>query len=251
MGGHSHWAGIKHKKAITDAKRGKVWTRIVREITMAAKMGGGKPADNPRLRKAVDDARAANMPAENVKRAIQKGTGELPGANYEELTFEGYAPGGVAVFAEGTTDNRNRSTNEIRKIFEDHGGNMGQAGCVAFQFEKKGTLSVPKSKTTEEALMELALELGADDIKSEDADVFEVFTPPQALQAVADGLKAKGLPVESPEVAMVPKSTVPVASEETARKILELMEGLEAHDDVSNVYANFDIPDTILAAIEK
>jgi YebC/PmpR family DNA-binding regulatory protein len=251
MGGHSHWAGIKHKKAIVDAKRGKVWTRIVREITMAARTGGGSPDGNPRLRKAVDDARAANMPAENVKRAIQKGTGELPGALYEELTYEGYAPGGVAILAEGTTDNRNRSTNEIRQIFEEHGGNMGQAGCVSFLFEKKGYLAVPKSKTTEDELMTLALDLGAEDLKSEDPDVFEITTQPQNFQAVVDGLKAKGLPVDSPEITMIPKTTVPVGAEEPARKILALMEGLDAHDDVSNVYANFDIPDKILTALEK
>ncbi|MEI8192090.1 MAG: YebC/PmpR family DNA-binding transcriptional regulator [candidate division NC10 bacterium] len=251
MGGHSHWAGIKHKKAATDAKKGKAWTRIVREITIAAKYGGGSPEGHPRLRKAVDGARAANMPAENVKRAIQKGTGELPGANYEELTYEGYAPGGVAVYSEGTTDNRNRSTNEVRQIFEEHGGNMGQAGCVSFLFEKKGCIAVPRAKTSEEDLMTLVLDLGADDLESGDYDLFEVYTPAHKFQAVLDGLKAKGIPVQSSEILMRPKTTVPVASEDDARRVLALMDALDDNDDVSKVYANFDIPDKLLAAIEK
>ncbi|MBI5244777.1 MAG: YebC/PmpR family DNA-binding transcriptional regulator [Elusimicrobia bacterium] len=250
MGGHSHWAGIKHKKALVDAKRGKVWTRIVREITMAAKMGGGSPEGNPRLRKAVDDARNSNMPAENIKRAIQKGTGELPGAVYEEVTFEGYAPGNVAVYAEGTTDNRNRSTNAIRGIFEEHGGKMGQAGCVAYLFEKKGYITVPKSKTSEDELMTLALDLGAEDLKSEEADVFEVFTFPQSFQSVLDGLKAKGVAVETAELTMIPKMRVPVSAE-LAPKVLALVDALDDNDDVSHVHANFDIPDSVLADLEK
>ncbi|MFA6092938.1 MAG: YebC/PmpR family DNA-binding transcriptional regulator [Elusimicrobiota bacterium] len=250
MGGHSHWAGIKHKKALVDAKRGKVWTRIVREITIAAKTGGGSPDGNPRLRKAIDDSRAANMPAENIKRAIQKGTGELPGAMYEELTYEGYAPGGVAVLADGTTDNRNRSTNEIRKIFENHGGSMGQAGCVSFLFEKKGLITVLKSKTTEDELMTLALDLGAEDMRAEDSEVFEIITQPQSFQAVLDGLKAKGTAVDSSEITMLPKTRVPVGAD-LAPKILALIEGLDEHDDVSHVYANFDIPDNVLDSLAK
>jgi len=250
MGGHSHWAGIKHKKAVTDAKRGKVWTRIVREITIAAKTGGGSPEGNPRLRKAVDDARAANMPADNVKRAIQKGTGELPGSTYEEVTFEGYAPGNVAVYAEGTTDNRNRSTNVIRGIFEEHGGKMGQAGCVAYLFEKKGYIRVPKAKTNEDDLVALALDLGAEDMKSEEEDAFEIFTFPQNFQSVLDGLKAKGVAVESAEITMLPKMKVPVSAE-LAPKVIGLIDALDDNDDVSNVYANFDIPDSVLAALEK
>jgi YebC/PmpR family DNA-binding regulatory protein len=250
MGGHSHWAGIKHKKALVDAKRGKAWTRIVREITIAAKSGGGNAEGNPRLRKAVEDARAANMPAENIKRAVQKGTGELPGAVYEELTYEGYAPGGVAVFAEGTTDNRNRSTNEVRRIFEEHGGSMGPAGCVSFLFEKKGYVTVSKSKAGEDELLSLALELGAEDFKSEESDVFEIVTSPQALPSVVDGLKAKGVAVESGEVTMLPKSRVPVGAE-AASQVLKLVDALDDHDDVSNVYANFDIPDGILQSLER
>lgn len=249
MGGHSHWAGIKHKKAALDAKRGKVWTRIVREITIAAKIGGGNPDGNPRLRKAVDDARAANMPAENIKRAIQKGTGELPGAAFEELTLEGYGPGGVAVYCEGTSDNRNRTTNEVRKIFENNGGNMGAAGCVAYLFEKKGYIAVKKSALPEDDLLALALELGAEDVKSSGED-HEIYTAPAGLEALVAGLKAKGVEPATAEVTMVPKTEVPVG-EEAARKLIALVEELEAHDDVSHVYANFDIPDSVLAALEK
>ncbi len=250
MGGHSHWAGIKHKKAANDAKKGKVWTKIVREISIAAKTGGGDPGGNPRLRQAIDDARAANMPADNVKRAIQKGTGELPGAVYEELTYEGYGPGGVAVFAEGSTDNRNRTTNEVRKIFENNGGNMGQAGCVAFLFEKKGYIEVPKSKISEDDLLALTLDLGAEDIRSEGSEVFEVITPPQDFQAVLDALKAKGAAGETAELTMLPKTQVAVGAE-AAAKIIGLIEALEDHDDVSKVYANFDIPEKVLASLEK
>ena len=250
MGGHSHWAGIKHKKAANDAKRGKLWTKVVREITIAAKLGGGSSDTNPRLRKAVEDARAVNMPAENVKRAIQKGTGEIPGVTYEELTFEGYGPGGVAIFCEGSTDNRNRTTNQIRKIYEDHGGNLGGAGCVAFIFERTGYMTVKKTAVSEDALMDLALDLGAEDIKSDNPDDYEVLTAPSSFEAVRDGLKAKNIPVEAAEVTMLPKTTVAVG-EADAPKILGLIEDLEDHDDISHVYANFDIPDAILETLEK
>jgi YebC/PmpR family DNA-binding regulatory protein len=249
MGGHSHWAGIKHKKAANDAKKGKIWTKIVREITIAAKIGGGSVDTNVRLRKALEDARAANMPAENMKRAIQKGTGELPGAMYEELTFEGYGPGGVAVYCEGSTDNRNRTTNEIRKVFENNGGKMGSAGSVAFMFGRKGFLLVKKSAVAEDQLMDLVLELGAEDLKSE-GDDYEVTTPPQSFETVRDGLKAKNIPFESAELTMLPKNTVAIG-EADAPKVLKLVEELEDYDDVSHVYANFDIPDKILATLEK
>ncbi|MFH1724146.1 MAG: YebC/PmpR family DNA-binding transcriptional regulator [Elusimicrobiota bacterium] len=250
MSGHSKWASIKHKKAVVDAKKGKVWTKLVREITIAAKLGGGNPDNNPRLRKAIDDGRASNMPADNVKRAIQKGTGELPGALYEELTFEGYAPGGVAVYCEGSTDNRNRTTNQVRKIYEDNGGNMGSTGCVSFLFERKGYLRVKKERTSEEALMDMVLELGADDLKADSADDFEVLTAPESFEKVRDGLKEKGIPFESAEITMMPKTTV-VLDEAKAAKNLKLIEALEEHDDISHVYANFDIPDEIFAALEK
>jgi YebC/PmpR family DNA-binding regulatory protein len=251
MGGHSHWAGIKHKKALVDAKRGKVWTKLVREITIAAKIGGGNPDHNPRLRKAVDDARAENMPAENIKRAVQKGTGEIPGVVYEELTFEGYGPGGVAVFCEGSTDNRNRTTQQVRKVFEEHGGNMGSAGCVAFLFESRGYITVKKAAVAEDELMGVVLDAGAEDMKSDDPSDYEIYTTPQGFEAVRSAVKAKGIAMESAEVTRVPKTSVRVESPENAQKLLALIEGLEDHDDVSHVYSNFDIPDAILASLEK
>ena len=249
MGGHSHWAGIKHKKAITDAKKGKVWTKIVREITIAAKMGGGDPGGNPRLRKAIDDAKAANMPADNVKRAIQKGTGELPGATWEELTYEGYGPAGVAMLVEVTTDNRNRTLGEIRLIFEKNGGNLGSSGCVAWMFKSKGLITVAKSAVKdEEGLMGQAIDLGAEDILTDSAETYEIYTGPADLEKVKEGLAAAKVAVASAELTMKPENTVPVG-ERDAPKILKLMEALEAHDDVKNVFANFDIPDQVLAKL--
>lgn len=250
MSGHSKWAGIKHKKAVIDKKRGKLWTKIVREIQIAAKIGGGKLDANPRLRKAIDDAKAANMPQDNIKRAVQRGTGELPGVVYEEVTFEGYAVGGVAVFCDGTSDNRNRSTNEVRKIFERAGGNMGAPGAVAFLFERKGYITVKKSAMEEDKLMELVLELGAEDLKSEEQDVFEVITEPFGWEKVRDALKKKGVAVETAETTMLPKTTMKVEGEK-ASKVLELIEALEEYDDIAHVYANFDIPDEVLATLEK
>ncbi|MBI3553680.1 MAG: YebC/PmpR family DNA-binding transcriptional regulator [Elusimicrobia bacterium] len=248
MGGHSHWAGIKHKKAITDSKKGKVWTKIVKEITIAAKMGGGDPDMNPRLRRAIDDGKAANMPAENVKRAIQKGTGELPGVNYEELTYEGYAPGGVAVLVEVTTDNRNRTGDEIALIFTKNGGNRGAAGCVAWMFKPKGYLAVNKSDAkSEDALIEAALEAGAEDVIADQGDVYEIYCATSDLDKVKAAL-AKKFPVASAEAIMKPENTVAV-DEATAPKVLKLVELLEDHDDVKSVWANFDIPETILAKL--
>ena len=249
MGGHSHWAGIKHKKAITDAKKGKVWTKIVREITIAAKMGGGDPGSNPRLRRAIDDAKAANMPAENVKRGIMKGTGELPGVIYEELTYEGYGPAGVAVLVEVTTDNRNRTLGQIRLIFEKHGGSLGGAGCVAWMFKPKGLICVPKASVKDEdALMGQALDLGAEDFVTDDAESYEIYANPQELDKVKEGLLAQKVPVASAELIMKPENMVPVG-EADAPKILTIMEELEDHDDVKAVHANFDIPDHILAKL--
>lgn len=248
MGGHSHWAGIKHKKAITDSKRGKVWTKIVREITIAAKMSGGDPGGNPRLRKAIDDAKAANMPADNVKRAIMKGTGELPGVTYEELTYEGYAPGGVAIICDVTTDNRNRTNGEIRNIFAKAGGNVGATGCVGWMFHTKGIIRVAKSAAPDEdALMTLALDLGAEDFKTE-GDVFEIFTGPMEFDKIKQGLLDKKVTVESAEITKIPENTVPVG-ESDAPKVLKLIETLEDYDDVKDVYANFDIPEQILAKL--
>lgn len=248
MSGHSKWAGIKHKKAANDAKRGKIWTKIVREITLAAKIGGGDPGGNPRLRKAIDDAKAANMPADNIKRAIQKGTGELPGAEYVELTFEGYGAGGVAVYCEGSTDNRNRTTNEIRKIYENNGGNMGQPGSVAFLFDRKAYFTVKKGASTEDALMDLVLELGGEDLKTED-EVFEIIGAPENFDSLKDGLAAKGVATETAEISMIPKTTV-ACDKSAAEKNLKLIEELEDHDDISQVFANFDIPEEILASLD-
>lgn len=248
MGGHSHWAGIKHKKALLDSKRGKVWTKIVKEISIAAKLGGGDPGGNPRLRRAIDDAKAANMPAENVKRAIQKGTGELPGTTYEELTYEGYGPGGVAVLVQVTTDNRNRTGDEIALIFTKTGGNRGAAGCVAWMFKPKGLVRVKKEGVNEDALIGDSLDAGADDVVTTDPEQFEVYTAVADLDKVRDALAAKKHPVEGAELIMKPDNTVSV-SEADAPKVLKLMEALEDHDDVQKVWANFDIPDQVLAKI--
>lgn len=248
MSGHSRWAGIKHKKAVVDAKRGKIFTRIAREITVAAKQGGGKPENNPRLRKAIEDARNVNMPQENVKRAVQRGTGELPGAVFEEVTYEGYGPGGVAVFVEGTTDNRNRTTSEIRKIFADHGGNMGESGCVAWMFELKGYLTVPKAAAEEEKLTNAAIDLGADDIKADDEEMFEITTAPADLESFKTKLQEAGFTVNSADITFLPKNTVPLTGDD-ARRCLELMDAFDDHDDVKTAYANFDIPKEIVEQV--
>ncbi|MBI5211728.1 MAG: YebC/PmpR family DNA-binding transcriptional regulator [Elusimicrobia bacterium] len=249
MGGHSHWAGIKHKKGVTDAKKGKVWTKLVREIAIAARLGGGDVGSNPRLRKAIDDARAANMPSDNVKRAIQRGTGELPGAAYEDLVFEGYGPAGVAIICEATSDNRNRTNCEIKFIFGDHGGNMGVTGCVGWMFKQKGIVRVSKAGgATEDRLMGVCLDLGAEDIDGE-GQSFEIVCDPKDFDRVRQGVLDAGIAVESAEIAMVPGTMVPIKDEESAQKVLKLMEALEEHDDIKNVYSNFDIPEAILAKL--
>ncbi|MDD2804524.1 MAG: YebC/PmpR family DNA-binding transcriptional regulator [Elusimicrobiales bacterium] len=251
MGGHSHWAGIKHKKAITDAKRGKVWTKIIKEIAIAAKAGGGKPEDNPRLRKSIEDAKAANMPLENVKRAIRRGTGQEPGVTYEEIVYEGYGPGGIAIIINVTTDSKNRAASEIRKILDQHGGNMGSAGCVGWMFEQKGYISISKEAAKEEELMNLVLELGAEDFRSpEGSEEYEVITAPQDFDSVKAKLEEKKIPVGTAEVTMLPKNEVNIG-EDNAQRVLDLMESLEDHDDVQKVYSNFNIPDAIIAKLEK
>ncbi|MDT8285749.1 MAG: YebC/PmpR family DNA-binding transcriptional regulator [Elusimicrobiales bacterium] len=248
MGGHSHWAGIKHKKAITDAKKGKAFTKIIKEITIAARLSGGDPAHNPRLRKAMDDAKAANMPLDNVKRAVMKGTGQLPGAMYEDVMYEGYGPAQVALMIEGTTDNKNRAFSEIRKIVEEHGGNLG--GSVAWMFDSKGFITVPKDGLQEDALMELAIEAGADDVKNPEGDSYEVITAPQDLDKVKNALTAKNLTVSSAEITMIPKNEVDVP-EAKAKQVIDLMNDLEDHEDVKKVYSNFNIPDEILAKLDQ
>ena len=223
MGGHSHWAGIKHKKALVDAKKGKVFTKLIREITIAAKIGGADLGSNARLRKAVDDAKAANMPAENVKRAIMKGTGQLPGTVYEEITYEGYGPNSVAVIVECTTDNKNRTFAEIRKIFQNHGGAIGTSGCVSYMFSKKGVILVSKEDASEETLMDVALEAGAEDIKTS-AEGFEVITAPETFDAVKAALEGKNIKLASAEITMLPSNEVEVTDVEAASKIERLIE---------------------------
>jgi len=250
MSGHSRWAGIKHKKGLLDAKKGKTFTRIAREITIAARLSGGSPDSNPRLRKAMEDAREANMPSENVKKAIQRGTGELPGATYEEFSYEGYGPSGVAVIVDITTDNKNRTAGEVRRIFSTHGGNMGETGCVGWMFANKAVITVEKSKTEEEKLMNIALEAGADDIKSEDPHLFEIISAPNHLETIKKALEAQKIPVASAEVTMVPANYIKLNGA-AATQMMALMDALEEHDDVKTVYANFDIPDELMENASK
>jgi len=242
MSGHSKWATIKHKKGALDAKRGRLFTKLIKEITMAARMGGGNPDGNPRLRKAVDDAKAVNMPAENIKRAIQRGTGELPGVTYEEVTYEGYGPGGVAVLIEAMTDNRNRTLPEIRTIFSKHGGNLGESGSVRFLFQKKGYITIEKEKVSEDAVMEAAIEAGAEDVRVTDQN-YEVVTDPESFAAVKTHLEQKGLALPVAEIEMIPTTEVPLDARR-AEQMMKLMDALEDHDDVQHVWANFDFEET-------
>ncbi|MDD5423449.1 MAG: YebC/PmpR family DNA-binding transcriptional regulator [Candidatus Omnitrophota bacterium] len=243
MSGHSKWATIKHKKAATDAKRGSLFTKLIKEITVAAR-SGGKPDSNPRLRVAIERAKEASMPADNIERAIKKGTGELEGVSYEDITLEGYGPGGVAIYVEGVSDNKNRTTSEVRTIFTKKGGNMAGAGSVSWMFEKKGYIVVSKSAIDEEKLMGIALDAGAEDLVTEDEN-YAVKTGPADFFKVKKALEDKTVKIESAEVTLIPKSTVKVLGDE-AKKVLDLVEALEEHDDVQNVYANFDIPDDML-----
>jgi YebC/PmpR family DNA-binding regulatory protein len=247
MSGHSKWAGIKHKKAKVDAQRGRVFTKLIREITVAARLGGGDPSGNARLRDAIDKAKAANMPSENITRAIKKGTGELEGVSYEECIYEGYGPGGVAVLVETVTDNRNRTTSELRKIFSRFNGNLGESGCVGWMFEKKGLIRLSARGTDEETLLAVALEAGAEDIQKEEG-AFEVITAPKDFEGVKAAVEKAGFPLESAEVTKLPQSTIPLTGK-GAEQVLRLMDELEEHDDVQQVYANFDIPEEIMAAL--
>jgi YebC/PmpR family DNA-binding regulatory protein len=247
MSGHSKWATTKHKKAATDAKRGKIFTKIGKEITVAARLGGGDPNGNARLRTAIAKAKAISLPAENIKRAIQRGTGELPGVSYEEITYEGYGPGGVAVIVESMTDNRNRTVSEIRNIFSKAGGNMGEAGCVSWMFHKKGYLVVNQAKIDEEKLMTLALDAGAEDMQPED-DNFVITTAPNDFEKVKKTLEEAGVSPDAAEITMIPQTYVKLDGKE-AQQMLRLIETLEDNDDVQNVFANFDIPEEILNAL--
>lgn len=247
MSGHSKWSTIKRKKSAADAKRGQVFTRITKEITVAARLGGGDPTTNPRLRSAVAAAKAANMPNENISRAIKKGTGELPGTHYEEAVYEGYGPGGVAVLVDVLTDNKNRSVADIRRIFGRYGGNLGEAGSVAWMFEKKGLILVDEGAAEEEELMALAVEAGADDLKLADG-VYEVTSSVEAFEALKEAIEAKGIEPNLAEVSMVPKGTVRLEGKQ-AQQMLRLMESLEDHEDVQRVYANFDVPEEVMAEV--
>jgi len=247
MSGHSKWATIKHKKGALDAKRGKIFTRLIKEISIAAKNGGGDPDTNPRLRTAIAAAKAENMPADNIKRAVQRGTGELPGATYEEFMLEGYGPGGVALLLDINTDNRNRTVSEIRHAFTKNGGNMAEAGAVSWMFHKKGDIAIPKSAAKEDDLMGIVLEAGADDLR-DDGENWEVLTEPSAFEAVVEAVKKAGIEPTSAAVASIPQNYIKLEGAQAAQMI-RLVEALEDHDDVQNVHSNFDIDQKVLEEV--
>jgi YebC/PmpR family DNA-binding regulatory protein len=251
MSGHNKWVSIKHKKAATDAKKGKVFTKIIREIAVATKEGGAQIENNARLRKAVEDAKEVNMPQDNIKKAIQRGNGEIPGAIYEEISYEGYGPAGVALIIEVTTDNKNRTASEIRKILSSHKGNLGETGCVGWMFDRKGYITVNKAGTDEETVMNAALEVGAEDFKSESgSDVYEIITAVSDIENVKNILKEKNIAIASAEISMIPQTQVGLIGDD-AKSMLKLMDSLEEHDDVKNVYANFDISSEEIEKIEQ
>ncbi|MBI1977178.1 MAG: YebC/PmpR family DNA-binding transcriptional regulator [Candidatus Omnitrophica bacterium] len=247
MSGHSKWASIKHKKALVDAKRGKIFTKLIREITVAAKAGGGDPDTNPRLRLAISTAKNANMPADNIERAIKKGTGALEGVNYEEAAYEGYGPEGVAILVQCLSDNKNRTASEIRNIFSKKSGNLAGAGSVSWLFEKKGLIIVSADQATEDQLMELVLNAGAEDL-TRAGDKFEILAAPHDFEAVRKALEDAKVHCESADIQMIPKNLVPVHAA-GARQVLALIEALEDHDDVQHVYANCDIPDEVMKEV--
>ncbi|MFO7987170.1 MAG: YebC/PmpR family DNA-binding transcriptional regulator [Desulfatiglandaceae bacterium] len=247
MSGHSKWSSIKHKKGAADAKRGKIFTKLIKEITVAARMGGGDPDGNPRLRTAIAAAKAENMPKENIDRAVKKGTGELEGVSYEETNYEGYGPGGVAVLIECLTDNKNRTVADVKHLFERYGGNLGEPGCVAWMFEKKGLIVLDKDKVNEDELINLALEAGAEDVTEEETE-FEVTVTPQDFEAVKKALDDANLPYTVAEISMIPQNVVKLEGKK-AQQMLTLTQALEDHDDVSHVYANFEIPDEVMEAL--
>jgi len=244
MAGHSKWANIRHRKAAQDAKRGKIYTKLAREITVAAREGGGDPEKNPRLRAAIEKARKFNMPKENIERAIKRGTGELKGETYEEVTYEGYGPGGVAIIVKCLTDNRNRTASEVRHVFSKHGGNLGTSGCVSYLFERKGVITVPADKFDEETVMMAAIEAGAEDVVNE-GEKFVIYTEPSELETVRKGLVDAGVEVEEAKLDLIPTTTTRVEGE-TAQKVLKLLMALEDLDDVQEVYSNFDMPEEVM-----
>jgi len=248
MAGHSHWAQIKHKKAKVDAQRGKLFSKLIREIIVATRLGGPNPEFNPRLRTAIEQAKKANMPWENIERAIKKGSGELGGEQFEEVIYEGYAPGGVAVMVLATTDNRNRTTSEVRHVFTKHGGNLGASGCVSYLFERKGYIEVPAKEISEEELLEKAIEAGAEDVQPGE-EVHIIYTAPEELYEVKENLEKLGVPIEKAQITWKPISTVQINDEETAQKVIKLLNALEELDDVQQVIANFEIPEEILQKV--
>jgi YebC/PmpR family DNA-binding regulatory protein len=245
MSGHSKWANIKHKKGATDARRGKIFTRLIKEITVAARMGGGDPDGNPRLRSAIAGARSENMPKDNIIRAIKKGTGELEGEVYDEILYEGYGPGGIAVLVECMTDNRNRTVAEVRHAFSKSNGNLGESGCVAYMFDKKGMIYVDKSTTTEEELMDMAIEAGGEDVE-EDGDQFQVVTAPEDFDEVREALEEAGVVIAEASLTMVPQNVIAVTEEKQAKSLIRLLQTLEENEDVQNVHANCDIDDALM-----
>jgi len=247
MSGHSKWSSIKHKKGATDAKRGKVFSKLIKEITVAARLGGGDPSGNPRLRTAIAAGKAENMPKDNIERAIKKGTGELEGTTYEEANYEGYGPGGVAVLVNCLTDNKNRAVADVKHLFERNGGNLGEPGCVSWMFEQKGLIVFEKDKVDEEQVLDLALESGAEDVKEEETEI-EVITDPSDFESVKKAIDDAGLSFIIAEITMIPKNTLKVEGKK-AQQMLNLMQGLEDNDDVNHVYANFDISDEVLEAL--
>ena len=248
MSGHSKWANIKHKKGAEDAKRGKVFTKVVKEIIVAARLGGGDPNGNPRLRMVLQKAKACNLPKDNVERAIKKGTGDLEGSNYEEILYEGYGPGGVAVLVESLTDNKNRTVADVRHIFNKHNGNLGANGCVGWMFDKKGWISVSKAGVDEDTLMMAALEAGAEDVKTDDDAEFEIITAPDDFEAVKTAIEKASIAIADAEVTMLPQNYARITGKE-AEQMIKLMDALDDNDDVQKVYTNADIPDEVMDAL--
>ncbi|PIE59562.1 MAG: YebC/PmpR family DNA-binding transcriptional regulator [Desulfobulbus propionicus] len=248
MSGHSKWSTIKRKKGANDAKRGKIFTKLIKEITIAARMGGGDPEGNPRLRSAITAAKSENMPKDNIDRAIKKGTGDLEGAVYEEILYEGYGPGGVAVLVETMTDNKNRTVSDVRHFFAKSGGNLGESGCVGWMFDKKGMIVVDKGDIDEEKLMDIALEAGAEDVVEED-DSFQILTAPEDFNDVVEGLEQGQVNFSEASISMIPQNVVELVEEKPARSLLKLLENLEDHDDVQKVHANFDIPEELMDSL--
>jgi YebC/PmpR family DNA-binding regulatory protein len=248
MSGHSKWHSIKHKKARVDAAKGRVFTRLIKELTVSARLGGGDPDMNPRLRTAIQAAKAANMPAKNIENAIKKGTGELPGVVYEEVVYEGYGPSGVALYINVMTDNKNRTVAEIRHLLSKNGGNLGESGCVAWMFEKKGYIKVEKTKYDEEELFLISVDAGAEDMKTEDDEYYEIFSEYDQLETVRTALEKEGVVVSDAEMTMIPQNTVKL-DDKSAEQMLKLMDALDDHDDIQEVFANFDIDDDVFAKV--